>query len=63
MRSLNASWYIATEREAVLLANLDRTRDLADWLRVRAEEGEVAGVAGACSQRFLRSVETPRQVA
>lgn len=44
MRSLFASWYIATEREAVLLANLDRTRHLADWLRARAEEGEAAGV-------------------
>lgn len=44
MRSLYASWYIATEREKVLLENLDRTRDLADWLRARAEEGEAAGV-------------------
>jgi len=44
MRSLFASWYIATEREAVLLENLDRTRHLADWLRARAEEGEAAGI-------------------
>jgi len=44
MRSLFASWYIAAEREAVLRANLDRTRRLATWLRARAEEGEGAGV-------------------
>ncbi len=44
MRSLYASWYMAAEREKVLLANLDRTRRLATWLRARAEEGEAAGV-------------------
>ena len=44
MRSIFASWYIADEREAVLEANLDRTRMLAEWLRARAEEGEASGV-------------------
>ena len=44
MRSLFASWYIATEREKILDENLEQTRRLADWLRARAEEGEAAGV-------------------
>jgi len=44
MRSLFASWYLATEREAVLVAQLERTRELAEWLRARAEQGEAAGV-------------------
>ncbi len=44
MRSLFASWYIATERELILAGNLSKTRQLADWLRARAEEGEAAGV-------------------
>jgi len=39
------SWRLPfAEREAVLQANLDRTRRLAGWLRARAEEGEAAGV-------------------
>ena len=44
MRSLFASWYVATEREVVLQAHLDRTSLLARWLRARAESGEAAGV-------------------
>jgi outer membrane protein, heavy metal efflux system len=44
MRSVFASWYLATEREVVLAAQLERTRKLAEWLRARADQGEAAGV-------------------
>jgi cobalt-zinc-cadmium efflux system outer membrane protein len=44
LRSLFAAWYVAAERETVLEAHLDRTKNLSRWLRARAEEGEAAGV-------------------
>ena len=44
LRSLFTSWYIAVEREALLLAHLEKTGRLAGWLQARAEEGEAAGV-------------------
>jgi cobalt-zinc-cadmium efflux system outer membrane protein len=44
LRSLFASWYVAVEREALLLTHLEQTRRLAGWLEARAEAGEAAGV-------------------
>jgi len=44
MRSLFASWYIAVQREAVLQANLDRTRRLSDRMLARAQDGESSGL-------------------
>ncbi len=44
MRSLFASWYIAARREAVLQANLDRTRRLSDRMQARAQDGESSGL-------------------
>ena len=44
MRSLFASWYIAAQREAVLQANLDRTRRLSDRMEARAQDGESSGL-------------------
>jgi len=44
MRSLFASWYIAIQREAVLQANLDRTRRLSDRMLARAQGGESSGL-------------------
>jgi cobalt-zinc-cadmium efflux system outer membrane protein len=44
LRSLFASWYLAVEREALLLAHLEKTSRLAGWLQARADEGEAAGV-------------------
>ena len=44
MRSLFASWYIAAQREAVLQANLDRTRRLSVRMQARAQEGESSGL-------------------
>ncbi|MCP4896318.1 MAG: TolC family protein [bacterium] len=44
LRALFASWYVAVERALALQQNLEKTQELASWLRVRAEEGEAAGV-------------------
>jgi cobalt-zinc-cadmium efflux system outer membrane protein len=44
MRELFAAWYVATERELVLQDHLEHAGRLAAWLRVRAEQGESAGV-------------------
>ena len=61
LRELFAAWYLAEEREQVLKNQLDTTRRFADWLRVRADQGEAAGVE---AQRLELEVEVlSRQLA
>lgn len=54
LRALFATWYVASEREESLKNHLDTTRQLAEWLRARAEQGEAAGVE---AQRLELEVE------
>ena len=44
LRDLFSAWYLAEERAQVLKDQLDTTHRLADWLRMRADQGEAAGV-------------------